>query len=255
MPAEKYIEGVLMMEKRLVRTMSMLAAALMVMGIMYMIVGAKETHAVTNGLVRKNGYIYYYKNGKKVKNKSLKVKGRYYYFSAKGRGFYSVMKNKGNRAMAKVIDHVTFKKGMTRKAKMKRCYRYIVKMSYIIGETPDTSVAKWYYPVAKQMADNMGGKCYGYASLTATCAKALGYKVVLHKGKAKNRSAAAMTEHCWVTIGKKVLDASYDSAYWRKIGSPKTPKLKFFFKTYGDIKKKNPDGFKVRYRVIKKYKL
>ena len=243
------------MEKRLLRCGSMLLAALMVLCVIYAACGAAEVHAAKNGLVKKNGQIYYYKNGAKVRNKTVKIKGKYYYFSAKGRGFRSLRKKSGNKAVAKVIDKVSFKKGMSKKAKLKKCYKYIVKMSYLIEEIPDTSKAKWYYPVAKKMAYNKGGKCYGFASLTAACAKALGYKdVVLHKGTAKRKAKDKMTEHCWVTVNGKVLDASYDNSYWYRTGQPKKPTLLFFVRTYADMSK-NPYNFRVAYRYGQDYTL
>ena len=243
------------MEKRLMKDMSMLVMVLMMLGIAYAVTEAQEAHAATNGLVKKGGYIYYYKDGKRIKNRYAKVKGKWYYFSSKGRGFRSVLNKAGNKAVSKVIDNVTFKKGMKTRTKLKRCYRYIVRMSYLIVDAPDTTAAKWYYPAAKSMADNRGGKCYGFASLTAACAKALGYKkVVLHKGKAKRTKKAQMTEHCWVTVGTKVLDASYDNSYWYRNGQPDQPVLKFFFKTYAEIKK-NPKNFKVTYKNKDLYRL
>lgn len=243
------------MEKRLMRTMSMLAAVLMMLGVIYAVSGTAKAYAAKNGLVKKNGQLYYYKNGKKVKNQTVKVKGRYYYFSSKGRGFYSLRKKKGNQAVAKVIDNVTFKKGMSKKSKLKKCYKYIVKMSYLIEEVPDTSASKWYFPVAKNMAYNRGGKCYGFASLTASCAKALGFKnVILHKGLAKRKAADRMTEHCWVTLNGKVLDASYDNSYWYRTGQPKTPTFKFFLRTYTGIKS-NPYNFRVSYKYVQNFTL
>ena len=236
------------MEKRLLKGVSMLVMVLMLLGIAYAITEAEEAHAAAKGLVKKGGYIYYYKNGRRIKNKSVKVKGKWYYFSAKGRGFRSVKDKTGNKAVAKVIDHVKFKKGMKRSTKLKKCYKYIIKMSYFPELIPDTSTAKWYFPVANRMADKKGGKCYGFASLTAACAKAMGYKgVILHKGLAKRTQRAPMTEHCWVTINSKVLDASYDNSYWYRTGQPKTPVYKFFLKTYDAIKL-NPDNFKVTYK-------
>ena len=212
----------------------------------------EHSYAAANGVVKKGGYMYYYKSGKKVTNANVKIKGTWYHFSAKGRGFRSLLNKKGNKAMSKVIDNVKFTSKLSKKGKMKRCYQYIVKMSYLPTPEPDTSQSGWYYGEAKNMAYNKGGKCYGFASLTAVAARAMGYgNVKLHYGKARRKKSDKMTPHCWVTVGSKVLDASYDNSYRLRTGSSK---LKFFFKTYDEIKK-NPDNFKVEYKDKKIYKL
>lgn len=212
----------------------------------------EHAHAAADGVVKKGGYMYYYKSGRKVTDANVKIKGVWYHFSAKGRGFRSLLNKKGNKAMSRVIDNVTFTSKLSRRGKMKRCYTYIVKMSYLPTPEPDTSQSGWYYGEAKNMAYSKGGKCYGFASLTAVAARAMGYSTVkLHYGKARRKKSDKMTPHCWVTVGGKVLDASYDNSYRLRTGSSK---LKFFFKTYDDIKK-NPANFKVEYKNNKIYKL
>lgn len=194
--------------------------------------------AVKNGKVKKGGYLYYYRNGRKVTNGTVKISGKNYYFSAKGRGFLSLKNKKGNKAMSKVIDNVRFKEGYTKRQKMNACYRYIVKMTYMVEPAPDTAASGWYYAAAKKMADSKAGKCYGFASLTAVAARAMGYgKVQVHHGEVKSQQDKTWLEHCWVTVNGKVLDGSYDGSNWTRSGKPSSWTLRYFFKTYDAIKK------------------
>ena len=64
------------MEKRLMKAASMLVMVLMLLGIAYAVTEAEEAHAAAKGLVKKGGYIYYYKNGRRIKHKSVKVNGK-----------------------------------------------------------------------------------------------------------------------------------------------------------------------------------
>lgn len=218
----------------IMRVFTAFIAALLLFGMF----GTFSFAAVKNGKVKKDGYLYYYRNGKKVTNDVVKISGKNYYFSSKGRGFLSLKNKKGNKAMSKVIDGVKFKSGYTRKQKARACYRYIVKMSYLVEPAPDMSASGWVYASAKKMADNRGGKCYGFASLSAVAARAMGYdSVVVHHGKVKSKSDKSWLEHCWVTVSGKVIDGSYDSSYWFRNGKPSSWTLKYFLKTYDDIKK------------------
>ena len=239
-----------MRENRIAGRIVLAASAALIVVLAVLAFGAVEAHAaVKNGVVRKNGYLYYYKNGVKVTKDIVKIKGRNYYFSAKGRGFRSLKNKKGNRAMSKVIDHVKFKTGYTRRQKTRACYRYIVKMTYLAEPAPDTTAKGWVYKAAKRMADNKGGKCYGFASLAAVAARAMGNSdVKVHHGKCKGENDKKWVEHCWVTVGKKVLDGSYDNSWWVYKGKPSSWKLQYFFKTYDQIKDEHSGKYSVRYK-------
>lgn len=189
-----------------------------------------------NGLQKSGGYVFYYKNGKKVKNTTQKVKGKTYYFSSKGRGFLSVGNSTGNKAVASVIDGAKFKSNMNNKEKLKAAYDYILKKyNYQIADVPtqnELKNGKWVYKYAYNMVKDRDAKCYNWASLTGLTARALGYKTSIITGRAK-RSAdfKNQTEHAWALVnGKYVLDANYDDVNG-KAGD------QYFWKTYAQLKK------------------
>ncbi len=204
------------------------------------------TLAAKNGLVKKNGKFYYYKNGKKVKG-TKKVGGKTYYFASNGEGFLSVGSKKGNQAVAKVLTNVKFSNSMSKKSKLKKAYNYILShCSYDITEKPSLKGKAWIYSKASQMMANKGGKCYEYTAITGLVAKALGYKTQIKTGKHKlNAKAKKYTEHSWVVVnGKYILDSVRDD----NNGKGGT---QYFYRTYSQIKKS--EG--TQYKVSKTFKL
>ena len=208
--------------------------------------------AAKKGLVNENGYIHFYRNGKLVKNEAVKVDGTTYFFSAKGRGFISIMSKSGNKAVSNLIDKVTFTEGMTKKTKLRRLYRKVRLFKYTAydEEAPKTKVG--WYKLAKKTTERKGAKCYGYAATSAVLAKAMGYKNVRIRYGRCTRPGKGISKHAWVTVGKYVIDGSYDNSYmWNcKNRGVDSTKLIFFMKTYDAIKNKNPKAYRVTYTKI-----
>jgi|GEM_PF-4180638 len=211
--------------------------------------GSAPLAKTKKGLVRENGYIHYYRRGKLVKSEAVTVNDVTYYFSPKGRGFVSLRNRRGNRAVSRLIDQVTFKAGMTKRAKLRKLYCKVRRYQYVpYDESAPKKKAGWY-TLANKTTIRKNCKCYGYAAVSAVIAKAMGYKNVrIRLGKSR-RPGKGVSTHAWVTVGKRVLDGSFDNSYMFYTGSSS---LKFFMKTYTDIRTKNPKAYRIRYTKINK---
>lgn len=195
------------------------------------------TAEAKSGLVTSEGYTYYYKNNSKVKNTSKTVNGKKYYFSSKGRGFLSTGSSNGNKAVADVLDHVSFSASSSRGQKLRKVYDYIIaKYKYTPAETPDLSASSWVGKSAYNMVKYGDAKCYNYAALTGLCARALGYNAKIVTGKANRSRGRKKSEHAWVLIGDRVLDTCYDAVNG-KSGD------QYYYKTYRQIKRSEGSSY------------
>ena len=233
------------------------AAIALLMACAFFALTQEQADAAKKGLVKKGGHLYYYKGGKPVKNKVVKVKGTKYYFSSKGKGFVSTGSSYGNKAMARVINKVKFTSKTTKKMKLKKCYTIVkkYKFSQLLERAPKSK--KGWYKLAYKTAKRKYGMCYSYAAMSAVCAKAMGYKnVKIRYGKVKRPGHKGLLEHAWATVGSRILDGSYDYSHTHYTGSGK---LQFFLKTKKQIlKNKVYPSFngRIRYKKISKtYKI
>ena len=158
------------------------------------------------------------------------------------------VKNKNARIAAKtVIKKAGIKKSDKRRTKFKKCYKVIKKYKYGKKKKKAPKNKKQVFKLARKVTKKKKAKCYGYASTVATVAKALGYKNVKVRVGKINRPGQGVQVHTWVTIGKKVVDASFDNSYTHWTGSNK---LKFFMRSYKKIKTKNPAKFRIKYTKV-----
>ena len=214
-----------------------------------------KSGAMQSGKKTVDGMTYYFKKASDKKapavaNKTAKISGKTYYFSAKGRGILSVGNKKGNQAVAKIIDMVKFQPSASKEDNLKVMYNKIQKRCGYLGtEGPDLGSKKWIYTKAYEMATETDGKCYEYSALTGLCAKALGFDVKILTGKANGHAGFAdrtkYTEHSWVVIDDTyILDSVYDD-------NNGTSGNQFFYKTYEELE--NEQG--TIYQAEKQFRL
>ena len=160
-----------------------------------------------------------------------------------------VTNKNARKAARKVIKAANINKSMRLKKKFRRCYRVIRNYSYGVTKDKAPKNRKQVYKLALKTANRKYGKCYSYAVLTATVAKALGYKNVRVKIGKIRRPGYGVREHAWCTVGKRIVDGSFDNSYKLRTGNKN---LQFFMRTKkGILKNKIYPNFNGRIKYIK----
>lgn len=181
------------------------------------------------------GQLYYFKkvSGKSpaVVSKTAKIDGKTYYFTSKGYGFISTGNTKGNKAMEKVINNVTFKGNMTTDDKLEACYKYILKKVGYASKLKPEMTSTWYYTTAYNTISEGKGKCYHYAAITGVVAKALGYSTKVVVGQCTYRQKT-YAEHSWVIVKKDSKWYVVDAVYEDTPTGYSSGDLKFFMNPY-----------------------
>lgn len=100
----------------------------------------------------------------------------------------------------KVAAKIT-KPSMSKKQKLRACWRYINTFRFKARSYPDKTKKNWKYQCALDMLNKKKGNCYGIANAFAALAKEVGYQpYVIEIPKV----------HCWVRINGK---------YWDNMGN------------------------------------
>jgi len=202
--------------------------------------GTTQTTKKKNGLKKEKGKYCFYENGKKVKKSFRTVKGKKYYFQKNGAaatGWYKIgnkayhFTSKGVMEKNKTVDEIKLnKKGyvsalnervklkfqtisivkkitktsMSKEQKLKACYSYILKCTYLMRIFPITG-KNWEVVYAADMLTNKKGNCYSYAAAFAMLAKECGYKAEIIKGNMQ-KEGQSVRLHAWVEINGRVYD-------------------------------------------------
>jgi glucan-binding YG repeat protein len=215
---------------------------------------------IKNGIINEKGKVYYYKSGKKTKNKWVKVGKNKYYLTRNGAAaigwnkisekayfFYETgimakskkidgIKVNANGAASLQNERVKMKfqamaimSKQTRASqsatkKLKNVYNYIVKSSGYLPRFFPTTKTGWEVTYALDMLTTKKGNCYSYAAAFAMLASESGYDVTLIKGT-MTKTGESEREHAWVEIAGKVYDPQ----------SQATLKTNLYNKTYKQI--------------------
>lgn len=177
--------------------------------------------AAKNGWVKEKAGYCYYKNGKKVTNKLIKVNGKTYYVGANGvrkTGWYTVgnksyyfasngvcqKSKKIDAALVKAMDSIIKKGKITEatadKTALKKLFTYCTKnfkYQRVMGFKPTSG---WQYTYAKQMLTQKKGSCYHDAAVYACLIKratGLPVRVCIGEGKVYSNQFQA---HGWVEV-------------------------------------------------------
>ncbi len=189
--------------------------------------------AETTGLVKKNGKLYFYKNGKALTNNWKTVKGKTYYFGDNGAAVkgWKVLKKSGKYQLFWFSSKCVLNKSKTKKVPQS-CVNKIAKkadkllkkwavteetakadaISTIFSHLSDSSEYMyardtgskskyWSYRYAKEMLCKKRGSCYHYASAFGFLVKrATGLPVRICRGKAQTFTKGTWQPHAWAEI-------------------------------------------------------
>ena len=202
----------------------------------------KAEAAAANGLVKKSGKLYFYKNGKPIINHWKTVNRKTYYFGENGaavRGWKVLKKGKKYQlfwfsskkvldknktkgvpqkcvhAIAVKSDKLLKKWGITKETAKEEAIEIIFShlsnsQEYIYARDTGSKSRYWSYRYAKQMLAKKAGSCYHYASAFGFLVKrAIGIPVRICRGKAKVFSDK-WQPHAWAEIKLKGVWYIYD---------------------------------------------
>ena len=194
-----------------------------------------DNGAMASGYQTVKGLVYNFQkqsDGKApaVTNGTGYYNGKSYYFSGKGKGFFSLGTTSRNQAVAKVYDGASAKgKG---KKRLKKLYCYVMKMCAYLGVGQPNLNSDWITGAASDMLSRKRGNCYNYASIIGLLAKSVGLSTAVITGKCKRGASATATAHAWVLVnGKYVLDGVFEDQNYTGAGA-----LRFFYKKYKQLK-------------------
>ncbi len=200
-----------------------------------------------------SGFTYYFNKAKDGKapalmSKSKKLSGKSWYFSSKGRGFYSVGDTTGDKAVAKLWDKLeedAFDGISSDEDRLRVVFDAVLEnmtyAGYIKTKHDDTN---WQFDDALTAISGGKGKCFHYASLTGLAVKALGIKsdIIVGEGTRVDRAS----EHAWGLVNDKYV---IDTVYNDDDGKGKVEKYVYFYKTYDELKE-NPG---TTYKEVNRY--
>ena len=192
-----------------------------------------QAQAAENGLVKKSGKLYFYKDGKALTNKWRTVKGKTYYFGENGAAVkkWQVLK-KGSKyqlfwfsskcvldksktkgvpqscvnAIAKKSDKLLKKWGITdetaKQDAIDKIFSHVSDPSQFAYARDTGSKGKyWSYRYGKQMLSKKMGSCYHYASAFGFLVKrATGIPVRICMGKVQTFTKGTWQPHAWAEI-------------------------------------------------------
>ncbi|MCD8336644.1 MAG: transglutaminase domain-containing protein [Lachnospiraceae bacterium] len=164
-----------------------------------------------NGLVKKNGKLYYYKNGKLVKDKlGIKIDGNYYRISAKG-----VCKKVSEAAGRAGIQLEKIGRASTNSKTLKKAFTWCstqITYAAVTGSPASGQSKAQYYAIYGFKKKR--GDCNVMAATFYQMAKVLGYDAKFVSGyiisSYDSDGNAVLAKHAWVTIKLKGTTYVYD---------------------------------------------
>lgn len=174
--------------------------------------------------VAKSYYYFDKKNYKMVKNKLIKLKGRYYKFSKSGKG---VKKSKGAGAAIDLIKKITSTKD-SKQTKLRKGFNYMVK-NYRYAVKPGYFVPKgkgWEESFGYNMIKTHSGRCYSFAAAFCLYAREVGYQANAIAGKISGN-----IPHAWCEVKQGKVWYTYDpdlASENKSIGT-------YYRRTYGSM--------------------
>ncbi len=179
---------------------------------------SKTKYYSKNGILQKGlkkvGKSYYYfdkKSYKIVKNKLIKLKGRYYKFSTSGKG---IKKSKGAGFAIELIKKITSAKD-SKQTKLRKGFMYMVK-KYRYAVKPGYFVPSgkgWEEKFGYNMFQTHSGRCYSFAAAFCLYAREVGYQANAVIGRVSGNIPHAW---CEVKQGKVWYTYDPDLAYQNK---------------------------------------
>lgn len=120
----------------------------------------------------------------------------------------------------KTVASIT-KPGMTKKQKLKACWKYLVSRRRFrySSKYPNLRKKGWQRQTAENMLRTRSGNCYSFACAFAAMANEIGYDAYVVCGRVSGTRDGArdgLTRHAWVRINGRNYDPEAQFAGWRR---------------------------------------